>query len=260
MTISLRSICHENRALLGRRFENLGKKTGVLLSFDGIKGWRIEKFEGICGFFKWILRYFGFYESTHLSTVTNQIFREKDISWRLFNKIRFCWLKKEGRADPIKHPPVDEARVEVNALPGQKAIRFKGDALFTIVKRTSFQELDDVTAIVNATDKQCLGDGSISGAIDDTTKREIHRECLRFPIVNGSVRCPTGEARITDSGNLARRGIQRIIHTAVPTYNLQDPAASGKALQACYTNSLHCLLYTSPSPRDRTRSRMPSSA
>jgi len=25
-------------------------------------------------------------------------------------------------------------------------------------------------------------------------------------------------------------------------------------------NSMHCLLYTSPSPRDRTRSRMPSSA
>ena len=27
-----------------------------------------------------------------------------------------------------------------------------------------------------------------------------------------------------------------------------------------YTKSIDCLLYTSPSPRDRTRSRMPSSA
>ena len=27
-----------------------------------------------------------------------------------------------------------------------------------------------------------------------------------------------------------------------------------------YIDSKHCLLYTSPSPRDRTRSRMPSSA
>ena len=27
-----------------------------------------------------------------------------------------------------------------------------------------------------------------------------------------------------------------------------------------YTKDLTCLLYTSPSPRDRTRSRMPSSA
>ena len=28
----------------------------------------------------------------------------------------------------------------------------------------------------------------------------------------------------------------------------------------CITSSIYCLLYTSPSPRDRTRSRMPSSA
>ena len=27
-----------------------------------------------------------------------------------------------------------------------------------------------------------------------------------------------------------------------------------------YAQCMHCLLYTSPSPRDRTRSRMPSSA
>ena len=27
-----------------------------------------------------------------------------------------------------------------------------------------------------------------------------------------------------------------------------------------YAENIHCLLYTSPSPRDRTRSRMPSSA
>ena len=32
------------------------------------------------------------------------------------------------------------------------------------------------------------------------------------------------------------------------------------ALQGFYTIPLHCLLYTSPSPRDRQKSRMPSSA
>ena len=38
-------------------------------------------------------------------------------------------------------------------------------------------------------------------------------------------------------------------------------AASGVALQVVFVAvSLACLLYTSPSPRDRTRSRMPSSA
>ena len=32
------------------------------------------------------------------------------------------------------------------------------------------------------------------------------------------------------------------------------------ALRTCQSGELTCLLYTSPSPRDRTRSRMPSSA
>ena len=34
----------------------------------------------------------------------------------------------------------------------------------------------------------------------------------------------------------------------------------GAATNAMIGNSIGCLLYTSPSPRDRTRSRMPSSA
>ena len=36
--------------------------------------------------------------------------------------------------------------------------------------------------------------------------------------------------------------------------------AGGNALGYVIVNSISCLLYTSPSPRDRTRSRMPSSA
>ena len=34
----------------------------------------------------------------------------------------------------------------------------------------------------------------------------------------------------------------------------------GEGWQMQFDNELPCLLYTSPSPRDRTRSRMPSSA
>ena len=35
---------------------------------------------------------------------------------------------------------------------------------------------------------------------------------------------------------------------------------NGKAVVSCLFPVMDCLLYTSPSPRDRTRSRMPSSA
>ena len=45
----------------------------------------------------------------------------------------------------------------------------------------------------------------------------------------------------------------------------RQPEAEGKIrgtllLSFAFMESLTCLLYTSPSPRDRTRSRMPSSA
>ena len=59
----------------------------------------------------------------------------------------------------------------------------------------------------------------------------------------------------------------------VPMHRLQDHTATVKALAWCPFKSkvlasgggagdhhIRCLLYTSPSPRDRTRSRMPSSA
>ena len=39
-----------------------------------------------------------------------------------------------------------------------------------------------------------------------------------------------------------------------------DGADSGVQLPSGTTDNRNCLLYTSPSPRDRTRSRMPSSA
>ena len=43
--------------------------------------------------------------------------------------------------------------------------------------------------------------------------------------------------------------------------NISNCALSlGKILKADFSGFINCLLYTSPSPRDRTRSRMPSSA
>ena len=52
-----------------------------------------------------------------------------------------------------------------------------------------------------------------------------------------------------------RRQLDEGMWAAVPTQN----AGSGRR-EAMMVRSYTCLLYTSPSPRDRTRSRMPSSA
>ena len=64
----------------------------------------------------------------------------------------------------------------------------------------------------------------------------------------------------TDIGGPAQNPVgtsQTAKKAATPTY-LQDPFAGAQVTTD--NESYSCLLYTSPSPRDRTRSRMPSSA
>ena len=52
-------------------------------------------------------------------------------------------------------------------------------------------------------------------------------------------------------------GILFVLHTGIAWEDL--PSEFGK-FKTVYNRFRRCLLYTSPSPRDRTRSRMPSSA
>ena len=50
------------------------------------------------------------------------------------------------------------------------------------------------------------------------------------------------------------------IFATSPLQNASSSIGSGTILKGIKQQFTHCLLYTSPSPRDRTRSRMPSSA
>src|SRR5665811_2578005 len=69
--------------------------------------------------------------------------------------------------------------------------------------------------------------------------------------------------KVVDHDSLSHREIGAILHNslmAVPNpFNFLD-IACGDAGQMSGALLGTCLLYTSPSPRDRTRSRMPSSA
>ena len=55
---------------------------------------------------------------------------------------------------------------------------------------------------------------------------------------------------------LAVQGLPNLISVVMASLGIGLAASSGAAMNQI----IDCLLYTSPSPRDRTRSRMPSSA
>ena len=50
------------------------------------------------------------------------------------------------------------------------------------------------------------------------------------------------------------------VSVSIATYKILKYLGDGKITDADLTVSKTCLLYTSPSPRDRQKSRMPSSA
>ena len=89
-------------------------------------------------------------------------------------------------------------------------------------------------AIVNAANSTLLGGGGVDGAIHDAGGKQILEECReirrnKFP--NG---LPTGEAVITNGGNLAAKFV---IHTVGPIFG-SNQNNDAELLANCYANSL----------------------
>ena len=85
-------------------------------------------------------------------------------------------------------------------------------------------------------------------------KRAIIRVDFNVPLDNN---------KVTDSSRIkaAKQTIDKVCNdggSCVLVSHLGRPKGFQKEFSM--TNIINCLLYTSPSPRDRTRSRMPSSA
>lgn len=89
-------------------------------------------------------------------------------------------------------------------------------------------------AIVNAANERMLGGGGVDGAIHRAAGPELLEACEEQPEVRPGVRCPTGEARITDA--FGRLRVDHVIHTVGPVYS--SPGASAPLLAAAYRSSL----------------------
>jgi O-acetyl-ADP-ribose deacetylase len=101
------------------------------------------------------------------------------------------------------------------------------------IVRTDITTLD-VDAIVNAANETLLGGGGVDGAIHRAAGPQLYDVCRLLPQARPNVRCPTGEARITDGFKLRAKFV---IHTVGPVWHGGSRDESN-LLAACYRESL----------------------
>ena len=112
----------------------------------------------------------------------------------------------------------------------------------------------DATYSNGAADEVCLIAGEVMGVIT-----EEFDECGGSFTITWTVESGCDESSVIESVTIpvTPAALPEITIPTLPSELTCDEAAAYIAPDASYSN---CLLYTSPSPRDRTRSRMPSSA
>ncbi len=91
-----------------------------------------------------------------------------------------------------------------------------------------------VDAIVNAANSTLLGGGGVDGAIHRAGGDSILKECKEIRKTTYPQGLPTGEAVITNGGNLAAKFV---IHTVGPIYG-RNSETEAELLSNCYRNSL----------------------
>lgn len=83
-----------------------------------------------------------------------------------------------------------------------------------------FGDITEATedCIVNAANPKMLGGGGVDGAIHKAAGSKLLEACRKVKSIDG-IRCPFGESRITDAGNL---NAKFVIHSVGPIYRNED--------------------------------------
>jgi O-acetyl-ADP-ribose deacetylase len=110
--------------------------------------------------------------------------------------------------------------------------RFGKTLLELVLGNITEQEVD---AIVNAANTKMAGGGGVDGAIHRAAGPALRQACLVLPTGENGRRCPTGQARTTEAGNLKAR---YVIHAVGPFYNERYAEKVERQLSEAYENSL----------------------
>ena len=91
-----------------------------------------------------------------------------------------------------------------------------------------------VDAIVNAANQRLIGGGGVDGAIHRAAGPDLLRACAALAEVRPGIRCPTGQARVTQGFGLVAK---HVIHTVGPIWGQHD-GHEPELLASCYLESL----------------------
>jgi len=104
--------------------------------------------------------------------------------------------------------------------------------LSNIIVKSGDITKEEVDAIVNAANSTLLGGGGVDGAIHDAGGPAILEECKKIRETQFPGGLPTGEAVMTNGGNLPAK---YVIHTVGPIYG-RNGERDAELLANCYRN------------------------
>lgn len=157
-------------------------------------------------------------------------------------------IQQEHRNDipqPIHQDRGENANVQIenNQLIFTKPNNHKIHAVQGDITKLKDRYNIEVDAIVNAANQQLDAGGGVCGAIFRAAHdRRLQQECHDFPLIEGNIRCRTGNAVSTGSYNLDSQGVKGIIHTPGPVYNRGQNEICRQQLRSCYEQCLRLVV------------------